>query len=117
MAPTIGPRILTPIQSAPRRPPGYPALSSLASVRAIMPPWSPARADAREALDHGPHHALEERLLQLELLERLGLDDELLQARLDGVLRRAGREADGEEQDGCGRQAGDDQFDSHRVTP
>ena len=71
----------------------------------MTPPWSPRLPNAREALDDRPHHALEERLLQLELLERLGLDDELLEPLLDGVLPRPRGEAVGDEQDRGGGDA------------
>src|SRR5690606_33254743 len=72
-----------------------------------------AAPDARQALDHRPDDALVERLLQLELLQRLGLDDELAEPRLDGVLRWAGGDAVGDEQDGDRRHDGDEDFRGH----
>ena len=74
-----------------------------------------AAADARQALDRRPHHALEERLLQLHLLQRLRLDDELVQARLDRILARTRGEAEGDEQDGGGRQDRDENRGSMRI--
>ena len=76
----------------------------------MMPPSSPRRASLRQALDQRAQHALEERLLELELLERLRLDDQLLESGLDGVLRRAPGEPVGDQQDGDSRQAGENDF-------
>ena len=60
--------------------------------------------------------ALEERLLELHLLQRLRLDDELAQARLDGVLRGARGDAVRDEEDGGRREDGDEDLGLMRYT-
>ena len=82
----------------------------------MIPPWSLRRPACGQPLDDGPDGALEERLLELELLERLGLDHQLLQALLHGILAGAGSEANGDEQDGRGRQAGDDDLSGFHLS-
>ncbi len=80
----------------------------------MTPPWSPPlRPDRGEPLDHRSHRALEEGLLQLHLLERLGSDDQLRQSLLDGVLRRPDGEAERDEENGSRRDRGDDHFGWH----
>ena len=105
MAPTIAPMALMPSQSPTRRLPGWPA-----SAEALLGPFGEGLAgdprdragQARRERAEGP---LEERLLELELLEVLGLHrPELGQAGLDRVDRRAAGEAQEDEQD---RQGGD----------
>ena len=65
------------------------------------------RPDRRPA--SGRSGPLDERLLELELLEVLGLHrPELGQAGLDRVDRRRAGEAQDDEQDGAGREGGDD---------
>ncbi len=89
IAPTIAPIALMPSQSATRRSPGLPASASRFSVRSLKDelvtratlPGQPVRQRAQRPLD--------ERLLELELLEVLGLHrPELGQPSLDGVHRR-----------------------------
>ena len=79
--------------------------------RARMPETASRQAGGERA--EGP---FEERLLELELLEVLGLHrPELGQAGLDRVDRRAAGETDDDEQDAAGRERGDDdREDGHR---
>ena len=67
-----------------------------------------APADPGEPLDHRPHHPLVERLLQLHLFQRLRLDDELGESRLDRVLARTRGDAVGDQEDGGGGQDRDE---------
>ena len=73
--------------------------------------WTQVTRDirARQARGERPQGPLDERLLELELLEVLGLHrPELGQAGLDRVDRRAAGQAEDDEQDGAGREGGDD---------
>ena len=115
----IAPMPLIPSQSATPRSPGLPARASRFSVR------SPN--DELVTRDNGPGHAggqraqgpLEERLLQLELLEVLGLHRaELGQASLDRVDRRPPARPKKIRRIGGGRDGGDeDGKDGHRLRP
>ena len=100
MPPTIAPMALMPSQSATRRSPGLPARASRFSVRSLNDAAGDPRHAARQAVGERAQGPLEERLLELELLEVLGLHrPELGQAGLDRVDRRAAGEADEDEQD------------------
>ena len=116
IAQTIAQMPLIPSQSVTRRSPGLPASARRFSVwslndglvtRDTLPD---SRAGERA---QGP---LDERLLELELLEVLRLHrPELGQAGLDRIDRRAADQPDDDQQDGGGRDAGDqDGQDRHR---
>ena len=120
MPPTIAPMALMPSQSATRRSPGLPASARRFSVvsvkddevtRATCEPDRPARQRAQRPLD--------ERLLELELLEVLGLHrPELGQAGLDRVDRRAAGQPEDDQEDGAASEGGDeDGEDVHRLRP
>ena len=79
------------------------SVRSLNDVLVTRPTPPDIRAGKRA---QGP---LDERLLELELLEVLGLHrPELGQAGLDRVDRRAAGEPEEDQQDGAGRDAGDE---------
>ena len=113
IAKTMPERILTPIQSAPRRPPGIARLLELRIGAGDDTALVAAPAEPAEALDERPHRPLVEGLLQLVLLQRLRLHDELREARLDGVLTGSRGHAIRDEQDREGGDNGDEDLGLH----
>ena len=90
------------------QPAGEAGLLELGVDGADHPAFLPA-AQPRQSLDGRVEHALVEGLLHLHLFQRLGLDDELGEALLDGVLGRSGRDSVRDEEDGEGRKDRDDE--------
>jgi len=82
-------------------------------------PLTAARSGPRQPLDGGFDDPIEERLLELHLLQRLGLDDELAEALLDGVLPGPRRDAICDQQHGCAGDDGDEELrcDRHLARP
>ena len=108
MAPTIAPIALIPSQSATRRSPGLPARASRFSVRSENDVLVTRETPARQARGQRTQGPLDERLLELEVLEVLGLHrPELGQPCLDRVDGRAAGEPDEDQEDGAGRERGE----------
>ena len=101
-----------PSQSATRRSPGLPARARRFSVCWVNDVAGDPRHRAGQPAHERAEGAVEERLLELELLEVLGLHGaELGQAGLDRVNRRVAGEPDDDQQDGAGRDGGDEEGD------
>ena len=114
-APPTAPTALMPSQSATRRLPGLPARASRFSVRLLERAARDPRHPAGQPAGERAERPLEERRLELELLEVLGLHRaQLGQPGLDRVDRRAAGEAHGDEQDGSRRGGGDEDRDDGR---
>ncbi len=109
MPPTIAPMALMPSQSATRRSSGLPASARRFSVRSVNEDEVDPRHPAGQAGRQRAHRPLDERLLELELLEVLGLHGaQLRQAGLDRVDRRAAGQPEDDEQDRSRRERGDE---------
>ena len=95
IAPTIAPTALMPSQSATRRSPGLPASASRFSVFSVNDELAMLENRPDSRVGQRAQRSFDERLLELELLEVLGLHrPELGQAGLDRdrpTSRRRGR--------------------------
>ena len=102
--PTTAPMALMPSQSATRRSPGLPASARRFSVRSLNDELVTRATAAGHPGGQRAQRPLDERLLELELLEVLGLHrPELGQPGLDRVDRRAAGQPDEDQQDRAGR--------------
>ncbi len=107
--PTIVPMALIPSQSATRMSPGFPASASRFSVRSVNDELVTRETDPDSRADKRSQGSLDERRLELELLEVLGLHrSELRQPRLDRIHGRAARQRKHDQQDRPGGDGRDD---------